>query len=230
MQITLRRIAVSDEVTIGILYIEGKYECWTLEEHVKTKKVNAKFRIPAESYILQPYETGPMYAQYKHRWPAWHQGMIQLKDVPDFKFLVLFHAGNKDDAGVGGIIVGRQVSLTGKAAILESRLAYGEFYTKIADSLYAGDCKLTVIDDDQGIREKSPAKQLREIQATLPPVADRLDLRTLRQEVLALGKQKKASDSPVLCMAVAELLQRLYVIERIVNTTLENQIILIESQ
>ena len=229
MQITLRRIAVSPEVTIGILYTGEKYECWTLEEHVQSKKANAKFRIPAQSYILQPYESGPMYAQYKHRWPAWHQGMIQLKDVPDFK-LILFHAGNKDDAGVGGIIVGRQVSLTGKTAILESRLAYGEFYTKIADSLYAGDCKLMVIDDDMEIREKPPAKQLREIQATLPPVADRLDLKTLRQEVIAHGKQKKASDSPVLCMAVAELLQRLYVIERIVNTTLENQITLIESQ
>ena len=58
MDVLLRRIAVSDEATVGLLSVDGSVHCWTLEDQPQAQKVAGETRIPAGRYPLKPYEAG----------------------------------------------------------------------------------------------------------------------------------------------------------------------------
>ena len=72
-------------------------------------------------------------------------------DVPGFTD-ILFHLGNDDSDTAGCLLVGRVAKLVGRYTIPESALAYEPFYKLVIDSVYAGECTLTIVDDDNPAR------------------------------------------------------------------------------
>ena len=146
MEILLRRIVASDEATIGIVYVDGITQCFSLEDEFREKKVAGETRIPAGHYKLKPREFAGMYARYTKKY-KWHRGMIEVVDVPGFTD-ILFHLGNRDSDTSGCILVGRSAQLLGNYTVPESALAYEPFYKLVIDAVYAGECTLTIVDDD----------------------------------------------------------------------------------
>lgn len=146
MNILIRRIAHSEEATIGMLYVDGQLECWTLEDQPQAEKVAGETRIPAGTYPLISREYARMYERYRKKY-AWHRGMIEVADVPGFTD-ILFHLGNKDDDTAGCILVGRSAKLAGDYTIPESLLAYEPFYKKVIDAVCRCECTLTIVDDE----------------------------------------------------------------------------------
>jgi len=150
MRITLQRFSAGDESTLGLLFIDGHFICYTLEDEKRTKKVYAETRIPSGKYLLEVREYGGHHERYSKKYPAIHQGMIQLVNVPGFTD-VLVHIGNDDDDTAGCILVGNQqvenISQSGK--LIDSTSAYLKFYSIVIDSVINGNCYLEIKEESE---------------------------------------------------------------------------------
>ena len=148
MEIVIKRYDSSEDWTRGVMYINGVFECYTLEDEFRTKKVWGETRIPQGTYKLRIRQYGGFHERYKRRYSAFHRGMIEIVDVPDFKH-VLFHVGNDDDDTSGCILLGdrQRQNITQRGFIYNSSDAYERVYRFIMSSMLNGvDVELTIKD------------------------------------------------------------------------------------
>ena len=117
MKLEVHRIAKKNEYTIGRLYINGKYECDTLEdcdrgltqdmplEEIKAKKVYGKTAIPTGTYEIDMNTVSP---KFKDRsWAKPYGGKLpRLIGVKGFEG-VLCHPGNTSESTSGCLLVGK---------------------------------------------------------------------------------------------------------------------------
>ena len=118
MELTLKRIALRSEYTIGKLYVDGKYVCDTIEDTVRDldkdgKFANGELKIPGKTAIpYGRYEVtmkvrSPKYSNFtKYSWAKKYDGYLpRLLNVYQFDG-VLMHVGNSALDSEGCIIVG----------------------------------------------------------------------------------------------------------------------------
>lgn len=116
MELTLKRIALRDSYTIGRLYINGIYECDTLEDKVRDLnkdgdlndagegKLYGKTAIPYGRYEITMKVQSPKYSQRASY--AWCKGYLpRLLNVPHFDG-ILIHAGNTSEDSSGCVLCG----------------------------------------------------------------------------------------------------------------------------
>lgn len=108
MNLTLKRRWVERDATIGELFLDGLWECYTLEDLVRDVKLPGRTAIPAGSYDIT-LDFSPRFGRV----------LPHLLNVPGFEGIRL-HAGNLPDDTSGCILVGR---IRGDAKILGSKLA-----------------------------------------------------------------------------------------------------------
>lgn len=146
MELIVRRLYLKDKYTIGKLYINGVYECDTLEDKVRDlnkdgdlndigeSKVYSETAIPYGKYEVTLNVMSPKYS--KRSTYLWCNGFLpRLLNVPHFDG-ILIHAGNtaNDSAGcllvgenkVKGRLVNSMETLKRLYAILKSADAKGE--------------------------------------------------------------------------------------------------------
>tara|TARA_Y100000361_G_C11161204_1_gene347456 strand:- start:3933 stop:4388 length:456 start_codon:yes stop_codon:yes gene_type:complete len=105
MELTLRRFSDNGESTLGLLYLDNKFYCYTIEDEKRTVKIKGKTRIPEGTFeIKQRKVLSGMTEKYRSKfsWFEWH---LELQNVPDFKY-VYIHKGNTADHSDGCIILG----------------------------------------------------------------------------------------------------------------------------
>ena len=126
MILNLVRDTFTDKTTIGKLYIDGVYQCETLEDTVRAKgvKVSGQTAIPRGTYQIV--------INFSHKN---QKLMIQLLDVPMFEGIRI-HSGNKAEDTEGCILVGTSRS---KDWISGSIKAFTPLYNKINSALEAED-------------------------------------------------------------------------------------------
>ena len=118
MLIEVKRFEFKDTHTVGKMYVDGVYECYTLEDAVRNgTKVLGKTAIPIGTYKLIIDAS----TRFK-------QDMPHILNVPDFTG-VRIHAGNTSADTDGCILVGS--SWTGKDFIGNSKIAYKKFFDKL---------------------------------------------------------------------------------------------------
>ena len=118
--------------TIGKLYVDGKFECFTLEDTVRNgPKVYGQTAIPVGNYRVT-LELSPRFQKILPR----------LHDVPNFEG-VLIHTGNRAEQTDGCILVGRSEK---DSYIEESKLAFEALMKKLSES--TGEIWLRVENDD----------------------------------------------------------------------------------
>jgi hypothetical protein len=140
MLLRVDRIESDEESTLGRLFIDGQFECWTLEDRYRQgAKVHGKTRIPSGRYRIQMRREGGFHTNYLARYKEpWHQGMLHVRDVPGFEY-ILIHVGNSHDDTEGCLLVGKGKTLVeGHHYVTESRGAYEALYPKVRDALLAG--------------------------------------------------------------------------------------------
>lgn len=139
MIVTIVREKSNETCTIGKLYIDGKFFCYTLEDAYHPEKIKHKTRIPSGSYKLE-LRYSPKFS------PSYNHDMIWVKDVPGFEF-ILIHKGNDADDTSGCILVG--IAASGNI-ITGSKVAYDKLYPIIFGNIKAGATTiLTVVDADR---------------------------------------------------------------------------------
>lgn len=123
MNLTLKRTYLGKNYTIGHLYIDGRYQCDTLEDKVRDlpnePKVYGETAIPAGTYEIDMNTVSP---RFKDRsWAKKYKGIVpRLKNVPYFEG-VLIHPLNTPQESFGCIGVGDNLE---KGKILNSQKHY----------------------------------------------------------------------------------------------------------
>lgn len=152
MELLVNRIKSNKNETLGELFIDGVFQCFTLEDEARTIKVKGETRIPAGRYEIKLRMIGGKHAKYLKNFPHLHKGMLWLQNVPSFEY-ILIHVGNEQKDTEGCLLVGKTKSeVNGKITIGSSRIAYTELYSKVAAELVAGrKVFITITDNDAAI-------------------------------------------------------------------------------
>lgn len=137
MVVTVQRKYLTPTETIGELYIDGKFYCYTLEDTKRGIKVKGKTRIPAGTYILKKRYSPRFSPVYKH-------DMLWVTNVPGYEF-ILIHPGNTNTDTEGCLLVGENI---GKNAILNSKAAYKKIYPVISAAIDKGEVKIIYKDEN----------------------------------------------------------------------------------
>lgn len=120
MKLLLERIAYKETYTVGKLYIDGVYECDTLEHPIRDKKIKGITAIPAGKYkVVITYS------------PRFNKMMPLLLNVPGFDGIRI-HTGNTVSDSSGCILIG-QNKIKGK--LINSRMTYDLFMKKLDNNI-----------------------------------------------------------------------------------------------
>ena len=106
MKLTVLRYNSQDDFTQGLLFIDGKFECHTIEDEQRTVKVYSETAIPNGTYEVKLRTEGKFHQNYSSKFPLFHKGMLHVTNVPNFEY-ILIHIGNDDDDTAGCLLVGR---------------------------------------------------------------------------------------------------------------------------
>lgn len=146
MKLLLRRIFKGPRYTIGKLFINGVYECDTLEdqdrgltsqmslEEIKAKKVYGVTAIPYGTYKIDMNTVSP---KFKDRsWAKFCGGKLpRLIDVKGYEG-VLIHVGNKAEDTLGCILVGENKI---KGQVINSTATFQELYSVMLKAKLLGE-------------------------------------------------------------------------------------------
>ena len=103
MRLTLTRTQKFARATIGELAIEGQFECFTLEDVIRSMKVKGKTAIPEGSYPVSLTESPRFSDRYEKR--GLGRIVPLIESVPGFVG-VRIHVGNTAEHTDGCILVG----------------------------------------------------------------------------------------------------------------------------
>src|SRR5690554_3792078 len=101
----LRYVNHHNKSTMGLLFIDGEFQCYTLENPFRFAKMDGVSRIDEGTYQLKKREVlSGLTQRYRDRYKFfdWH---LELQDVPEFQYVYL-HVGNQRTNTDGCILVG----------------------------------------------------------------------------------------------------------------------------
>lgn len=132
MELELHRDVFSENSTTGKLYVDGAFQCFTLEDkdrgllqsdsldELKQKKIYGKTAIPKGRY--------PVIITYSEHFG---KDMPLLVNVPDYDG-VRIHSGNVAADTLGCILVGQARTLD---EVINSRIAFAPLWEKIKNAI-----------------------------------------------------------------------------------------------
>lgn len=135
MKLRCRRFASLQESTIGAMYVDGRFCCFTLEDQAQPVKVAGETRIPSGVYPIKLRTDGQLHAKYAGKFTE-HRGMLHLQGVPGFEG-ILIHIGNTDRDSAGCILVGDTAVANGELG--QSVQAYRRLYGQVSTAILAGE-------------------------------------------------------------------------------------------
>jgi hypothetical protein len=138
MEILIKAIEEGIDYTLSQMSIDGCNECYVLEDGHKDIKERGTTRIPRGRYELKIRKAGTIYQNYIKKF-SWHKGMIEIADIPNFKY-VMVHIGNTVKDTDGCPLLGAGKSWNGKTRMVtSSTLAYKAWYEKVYPVLEKGE-------------------------------------------------------------------------------------------
>lgn len=139
MEIRVKRFTSDSDSTLSSVWIDRAFACFGLEDEYREEKVARETRIPKGKYVIGLRTWGGFHTKYSKRFPIFHQGMLQVLDVPGFTE-ILIHIGNTDEDTAGCLLVGlNAISDYGNMSIGNSRGAYLEFYPQVLAAIKRGE-------------------------------------------------------------------------------------------
>ena len=140
MEINVYRTSLQSVTTTGSMIIDGSFECLTLEDRVRKKKIYGESAIPAGKYQIGLRHYGGHHAKYSRKFPELHRAMIQVLNVPNFSD-ILIHIGNTHVDSLGCILVGNHVTNNKleMGRLSDSTGAYISMYKKVIAAFDRGE-------------------------------------------------------------------------------------------
>jgi len=154
MQLEVIRFSSAKDSTLGLLFNvtdeKREFLCYTLEDEYREEKVMHETRIPSGTYEITLRTVGGFHSKYNKRFPEIHKGMLWIRDVPGFEW-ILIHCGNDDDDTSGCLLLGdtQTENVKSDGFVGSSTNAYKRIYPSIAKAIESGECvEITYIDFD----------------------------------------------------------------------------------
>lgn len=147
--VTVLRYFNDNETTLGLLFVEGEFFCYTLEDAPRDVKVKGKTRIPQGNYKLGfNVNDTPLTEKYRETRP-WFQYHLHVKNVPNFQYIYI-HVGNTIKDTEGCLLVADSInSSSAKRSIYNSREAFRRLYQKLKPIIDRGDkVRIKYYDED----------------------------------------------------------------------------------
>lgn len=119
MKIQIKRLHKTDNSTIGELTIDGKFECYTLEDVEREVKIKSETAIPKGTYKVIINQSN----RFKRLLPL----LLEVKGYEGIRI----HSGNSNHDTEGCILVGRTRSAD---FIGQSRKAFESLFKKMQES------------------------------------------------------------------------------------------------
>ena len=145
MKLTLTRYSGGKDSTLGLLHVDGFFQCYILEDEERTVKIFGETRIPEGTYDLELRLYGGHHDRYLKNFPDFHVGMIQIMNVPNFRD-ILIHIGNRDTDTAGCLLTGDTVNNNqiGEGYVGQSKDAYIRLYKKVVKVLKNNPVKIEI--------------------------------------------------------------------------------------
>ena len=144
MNIIIERKASKNKTTLGSLYIDGVFECWTLED--ETREIKG---VPVEQWKIKgetaiPEGAYSIVIDYSNRFKCM---MPHILNVNGFEGIRI-HSGNTNTDTEGCVLVGRRIG--NDDYISESRLAFEALFGKMQAAIGRGEDILLRIENPMG--------------------------------------------------------------------------------
>ena len=136
MKLTLTRLKSTEKGTIGVLKLDGKFNCFTVEDPVRDVKIDGDTCIPKGTYSISLRNEGSMTRKYTSKY-EFHKGMLWLHNVDNFSY-VYIHVGNSKRNSEGCILVNSGVNSLDCSGSYSS-VAYSSLYPVVADAIENGE-------------------------------------------------------------------------------------------
>jgi len=151
MIISTLRYDSDEESTLSLVFVDDKFSVYGLEDEHRTLKVAGETRIPAGRYKITVRDFGGFHGRYAKKFPDFHKGMLWIRDVPNFEY-VLIHIGNTDDDTAGCLLVGSQPSKAKSLTVSNSTTAYKKLYKQVIQAALDDDLWIEIVDADMGAK------------------------------------------------------------------------------
>ncbi|HSI74346.1 MAG TPA: DUF5675 family protein [Lunatimonas sp.] len=160
--ITVLRYIDDGQTTLGLMFLQGKFFAYTLEDTHQDEKIRGNTRIPQGVYPLELNRNVTGLTQtYRNKF-AWFDFHVEIKEIPNFD-RVYIHIGNTHVDTMGCILIADGVNAADpQKMITHSRMAFERFY-KTIHPLLNGNRKLTIQLLDEDWVERSQLMPLVEV-------------------------------------------------------------------
>lgn len=140
--LTLKRMIFTDRSTIGDLFIDGAFECNTLEDTCRNRAGSDDILQKDEKIYGETAIPSGRYEVKMRRSNHFQRDMPFLQDVPHFTD-VMFHWGNEPKDSRGCILIGERHVVSD--IVINSQKHYKEFEIKLLKLLADGQVFITVM-------------------------------------------------------------------------------------
>ena len=158
---SLKLLRVSDdgETTTGLLFVNDRFYCYTLEDTGQKTGQLSESRIPAGTYPLTMNTSArdELTNTYRDLFPEWFSDHLQLNNIPGYPSVYIHHGGNHGDCSSGCILVSDSIrTQTQQTALINSLTTYQRLYQFIAQQLAGGKAHRITIHDESWIKKLNP--------------------------------------------------------------------------
>lgn len=146
MEIVVKRFADNRKASMGLFYINGIFETFTIEDEEREVKVKGETRVPNGTYGISLRSEGSFHKRYVSKYGEMHKGMLCIHNAPNWKIInagmefqyILIHTGNTEKHTAGCLLLNDSISsktFTGGSSVD----AYKRIYPKIAKAILDGE-------------------------------------------------------------------------------------------
>lgn len=155
--ISVMRYSSDEDTTVGLMYVNDQYFCYTLEDAFNEVKVPGKTRVPAGVYDVDFRRVdSELTVKYRNNYPGWFTYHLEIKQIPDFT-TVYIHSGGDHTDTEGCLLVSDSINMGDEKTFLtNSRSTFKRFYEFIKGELDKG-VKVRIEIRDENWFEQSKA-------------------------------------------------------------------------
>ena len=146
---TVLRYIDDGTTTIGLLYLNGYFYCYTLEDTHRDEKVAGQTRIPAGKYAIDfiRHDTS-LTLKYRNLFPDWFHYHLEIKNVPNYTG-VYIHSGGDHTHTAGCLLVSDSLSVgTSKKFLTNSKNTFRRLYSYLQEEIEKGTVVRLVLRDE----------------------------------------------------------------------------------
>ena len=136
IRLRVDRIRQEGRATLSMIYVDGTFVCFGLEDEFRTVKERGNTRIPAGVYRLTRRFEGRHFVKYSKAYG--HRSTLWVRDVPGFEYIMI-HVGNDHLDTLGCLLCGSTASVDAKghATVSGSVIAYRKLYSIVSGRIDA---------------------------------------------------------------------------------------------